>query len=104
MAEDTTLGRELIHALEAVNRLIPQVASDAEFEAVRRMRTRLIGQLDELVSVNLVTARWEYRTATSRMQRASAGVRQAVDGLEDVAQAMETLGHALDRVAGLMSM
>jgi len=38
----TTLGRELLHALEAVNGLIPKAASPQDLNNLRTTRARLI--------------------------------------------------------------
>lgn len=87
----TTLGRELLNALEAVNGLIPKDVSPQDLNNFRTTRARLIEQIGTLVDTNLNRASQEYRAATSGLQVASASIRSAISGMESVAKAVETL-------------
>jgi hypothetical protein len=99
----TTLGRELMNALEAVNSLIPKATSPQDLNNLRTTRARLIEQIGTLVDTNLNRASQEYRVATSGLQGASASIRSAISGMESVAKAVETLAKTLDLVARLIA-
>jgi hypothetical protein len=99
----TTLGRELLNALEAVNGLIPMAASPQNLNNLRTTRARLIEQIGTLVDTNLNCASQEYRAATSCLQGASASIHNAISGMESVAKAVETLAKTLDLVARLIA-
>lgn len=99
----TTLGRELLNALEAVTGLIPKATSIQDLNNLRTTRARLIEQIGTLVDTNLNRASQEYRAATSGLLEASASIRSAISGMESVAKAVETLAKTLDLVARLMA-
>jgi hypothetical protein len=99
----TTLGRELLNALEAVNGLIPKATSPQELNNLRATRARLIEQIGTLVDTNLNRASQDYRAATSGLHGASASIRSAISGMESIAKAVETLAKTLDLVARLIA-
>jgi hypothetical protein len=99
----TTLGRELLNALEAVNGLIPKAASPQDLNNLPTTRARLIEQIGTLVDTNLNRPSQEYRAATSGLQVASASIRSAISGMESVAKAVETLAKTLDLVTRLIA-
>jgi hypothetical protein len=99
----TTLGRELLNALEAVNGLIPKATSPQELNNLRATRARLIEQIGTLVDTNLNRASQDYRAATSGLHGASASIRSAISGMESVAKAVETLAKTLDLVTRLIA-
>ncbi|HEX9871814.1 MAG TPA: hypothetical protein VGC99_25105 [Candidatus Tectomicrobia bacterium] len=81
-ANDTTLGRELLHALEAVNGLILRPASPQDREHLSQTRARLIEQIGALVDTNLDRANQDYQRATSGLQAASGSIRRAMSGAD----------------------
>jgi hypothetical protein len=99
----TTLGRELLNALEAVNGLIPKATSPQELNNLRATRAKLIEQIGTLVDTNLNRASQDYRAATSGLHGASASIRSAISGMESIAKAVETLAKTLDLVARLIA-
>ena len=99
----TTLGRELLNALEAVNGLIPKAVSPQDLNNLRTIRARLSEQIGTLVDTNLNRASQEYRAATSGLQVASASIRSAISGMESVVKAVETLTKTLDLVTRLIA-
>ena len=72
LANDTTLGRELLNAFEAVNGLILKPASPQEREHLSQTQARLIEQIGALVDTNLNRAYQDYQRATSGLQAAWA--------------------------------
>jgi len=102
LGNGTTLGRELLNALEAVNGLILKPASPQAREDLRNTRARLIEQIGALVDANLDRASQDYQRATGGLQAASGSIRSAISGMESVAQAVETLAKALDLVSRLI--
>jgi hypothetical protein len=103
LGNDTTLGRELLNALEAVNGLILKPASPQDRENLSHTRARLIEQIGALVDTNLNRANQDYQRATSSLQAASGLIRRAISDMESVAQAVETLARALDLVTRLIA-
>ena len=99
----TTLGRELLHALEAVNGLIPKAVSPQDLNNLRTTRAGLLEQIGTLVDTNLNRPSQEYRAATSGLQVASAPIRSAISGMESVVKAVETLTKTLDLVTRLIA-
>jgi hypothetical protein len=102
VANDMTLGRELLHALEAVNGLILKPASPQERQHLSQTRARLIEQIGALVDTNLDRASQDYQQATSGLQTASGSIRRAMNGMDSIAQAVETLAKVLDLVTRLI--
>jgi hypothetical protein len=100
--DDTTLGRELLNALEAVNDLILKPAFPQDREHLSHARARLIEQIGALVATNLDRASQDYQRSTSGLRAASGSIRSAITGMQSVAQAVETLAKALDLVTRLI--
>jgi len=102
LANNTTLGRELLNALEAVNGLILKPASPQDRETLSQTRARLIEQIGALVDTHVDRASQDYQRATSGIQVASGSIRRAMNGMESIAQAVETLAKRLDLVIRLI--
>jgi hypothetical protein len=88
--------------LEDVTTLIGRATRPKELAALKRQRAQLLRQIGVLIETNLRQGSEEYAAATQALQDASTGLRAALRRLEMTAEAIATLGRALDLVAKLV--
>src|SRR5262245_55167753 len=93
-------GQQLEDLLEDLNALIP-MATDAELARIEVQRAAVLEESARLIGANLKVASLEYRKATARLQAASATIKCAILGMENVAKAIEAVGQALELAAKL---
>jgi len=98
---DQPLGRQLLATLSDVNALFAKATSRQEVDQIDAQRARLLDQIGTLIDRNLDSGSREYAAATQGLQAASAQIKEALQRLEKVAQAITVLGQALDAVAKL---
>jgi hypothetical protein len=97
---EQTIGQQLEQALDDINALIPN-ANDAQLKTLEAQRSQVLAESGRLLEMNLDKASVRYRSATAALQIASATVKDAIEGMENVATAIETLGEALQLVSQL---
>ena len=95
------LGRQLLSTLEDVNALFAKAATRQDIERIDAQRTRLLNQIGALIDRNLDRASQDYIDATQALHAASGEIKNALQRLERVAQAITLLARALDAVAKL---
>jgi hypothetical protein len=99
MADDTLLlAKRITDARDLVDEAYSVAKKAAEREKLRKERVRLKKELQRLISIRIQAQGQEYDEATEALGKASTKLRKAIADQAKLAEAIETLAHALDLV------
>lgn len=102
--EQRGLGQQLLDAVDNIIELMERTQDPDRLKELNGKRIALSNEARRLIDTNIDASSAEYRFATSALMQASKTIRDAIQGLESVKNAILMAAKALELVAKVAAM